>query len=228
MSPSPEHNVPLTSYSRTLQWAEPISQVATDPNDLEAQETSAASSTASFQSAISRLETSLDVSGSITSEHSKEIKKSPFYCCSVEYARRSATSEGRAPLFVVSESPSEEIVNPCRDPKCPVSAAHNEGAYRYFGKPVPQFLQDELEANIGRGARHLWGSSNPHPLLWLAFWRSTMGLSSSHENAIVEDFMKIHGLLADVDLRKDQMWAYAWCQSLGFGSSSPCGDTDFE
>ena len=269
MSPSPERNVPLTSHSQTLLWAEPISRVPTNPNDSEAQETteplappatplllpskqssppaladltlpaarsvmslaSAASSTASFQSASSRLSlnTSFDMSDWMASKYSHEIQESPFYCCSLEYARRSAnTPQGRAPLFVISESPTEQIASPCRDPECPVSAAHGEGAYRYLGQPVPQFLQNELEENIGRGARHLWGSSNPHPLLWLAFWRSTMGLSSEEEKAIVGDFMKAHGLLGDVDLRKDQMWAYAWCQSLGFLSSSPCSSTSSE
>ncbi|KAG6993815.1 hypothetical protein G7Y79_00050g085520 [Physcia stellaris] len=192
---------------------------------------SAASSTASFKSALStlKLDTSLNMSDWRSSKYSQEIQESPFYCCSLEYARRSAnTPQGRAPLFVVSESPTEQIVNPCREAKCPVSAAHSEGAYRYLGKPVPQFLQDELEDNIGRLARHLWGSSNPHPLLWLAFWRSTMGLSSLEEKATVRDFMKAHGLLGDVDLRGDQMWAYAWCQSLGFGSSSPCSSESSE
>ena len=192
---------------------------------------SAASSTASFKSALStlKLDTSLDMSDWRSSKYSQEIQESPFYCCSLEYARRSAnTPQGRAPLFVVSESPTEQIVNPCREAKCPVSAAHSEGAYRYLGLPVPQFLQDELEENIGRLARHLWGSSNPHPLLWLAFWRSTMGLSSLEEKATVRDFMKAHGLLGDVDLRGDQMWAYAWCQSLGFGSSSPCSNISSE
>ena len=104
----------------------------------------------------------------------------------------SVSSEGRAPLFAVSESPVEQVANPCRVSECPVSAAHDEGVYLYLGQPVPQFLQVELEENIGREARHLWGSSNPHPLLWLAFWRCTMGLSSSEEKAIVEDFMKAH------------------------------------
>ena len=269
MSPSPERDVPLTSHSQTLLWAEPISRVPTNPNDSEAQETtgslappatplllpskrslppaladltlpaarsvmslaSAASSTASFQSTISRLnlDTTLDMSDSMCSKYSEEIQESPFYCCSLEFARRSAhTPHGRAPFLLVSEYPNEQIANPCKDAECPVLTTHSEGAYRYLGKPVPRFLQDELEENIGRGARHLWGSSNPHPLLWLAFWRSTMGLSSEEEKAIVGDFMKAHGLLGDVDLRKDQMWAYAWCESLGFVSSSPCSSTSSE
>ena len=245
---------PLTSYSQTMLWSRPSSPTSSrQEKEMAAPKespyltsvpkpwmrstsslppfqtrSSGASSTTSFKSARSRLE--LDIpsraSQSMISRYSEQIQQSPFYCCSVEYARRLANgSDGRAPLFVISESPTEPIVKPCGAPECPIAAVHSEGPYLYLGKQVPSWLQDELDREFTAGARHIFGQSNPHPLIWIAFWRCILNLATKEERAMVKDFMECHGLLGDGPMDAEQSGALELCRSLNFGALSPASST---
>lgn len=78
------------------------------------------------------------------------------------------------PLFLISEDPTDPIDRPCLKIDCPISAVHNRGRYHYLGQPVPEFLKDDLEKELGEGAREFWGLSNPHPLVWQAVWMGEM------------------------------------------------------
>lgn len=69
---------------------------------------------------------------------------------------------------------------------CPIPAVHNRDAYRYLGQPVPDFLKDDLEKQLGEGARGFWGPSNPHPLIWQALWMGQMD--------VVDAFRRLHVL----------------------------------
>ena len=246
------HDRPLTSYSQTLLWTRPSSPtVSTQDEERRAPKespylapvpkpwmrslapskprSSATSSTTSFKSALSRLDVEIpsNASQSMISRYSEQIRQSPFYCCSVEYARRLATaSEGRAPLFVISENPTEPIVKPCTAPECPIAAVHNEGPYLYLGNQVAPWLQDELDREFSAGARYIFGHSNPHPLIWIAFWRSSlMNLATKEEHAMVKNFMECHGLLGNGSVNAEQSRAYELCQSLSFGALSPASST---
>ena len=248
------HDRPLTSYSKTLLWTRPSSPAVSTQEErpvpkesqyltltqkplwmrstgslVPSSQSSATSSTTSFRSALSRsdLEIPSDVSQSTISQYSEQIKQSPFYCCSVEYAKRlAAGAEGRAPLFVISESPTEPIVKPCREPECPIAAGHNEGPYWYLGKEVPLWLQEELDREFTAGARHIFGQSNPHPLIWLAFWRSSLNFATKAEHFMVKKFMECHGLLGNGPANAEQSKAYELWQSLSFGALSPASSTN--
>ena len=245
---------PLTSYSQTMLWTQPSSptlstQMVGRPAPEESpyldpvpkpwmhataslapsrSQISATSSTTSFKSALGSLDLDIpsNASQSMISRYPEQIKQSPFYCCSGEYARRLATgSEGRAPLFVVSETPTQPILKPCREPECPIAAVHNEGPYLYLGEQVPPWLQDELDREFTAGARHIFGHSNPHPLIWIAFWRSSLNLATKEEHAMVKKFMECHGLLGSGPVDAGHSRAYELCRSLSFGALSPASST---
>lgn len=234
---------PLTCYSQTMLWSTqdvegpapkdsphltPVPKPwmrSTGSLAPSKPRSSATSSTTSFKSRLD-----LDIPSSASQsilQYSEQIKRSPFYCCSVEYARRLATtgSEGRAPLFVISESPTEPVVKPCSAPECPIAADHNEGSYLYLGEQMPQWLQDELDREFTAGARHIFGHSNPHPLIWIAFWRSILNIASKEERNMVKNFMECHGLLGNRPVDAEQSRAYELCRTLNFDALSPASST---
>ena len=192
---------------------------------LSALQASAASSRTSFKSAVSslHLDTAMNGSQATISYHPENIQKSVFYCCSLEYTQRTTiATNGRAPLFVTSQSPKKVIDRPCTADECPIAGAHASGRYLYRDQTVPEFLMEELDREFGEGARRLWGESNPHPLIWDAFWLSALNRATRPDILVVEDFMRCHGRSADAIGSQGLDRAL---EVLKSGTPSPCSST---
>lgn len=79
---------------------------------------------------------------------------------------------------------------PCTSPLCPIKHPHLRGRYLHQGEFADQ--QPWPNSNEGGSWNKIWGSNNPPPEIWLAYFRYRAGIGSMENDMLVEDFTVSH------------------------------------
>lgn len=79
---------------------------------------------------------------------------------------------------------------PCTSPLCPIKHPHFRGRYLHQGKFADQ--QPWPNSNEGGSWNKIWGSNNPPPEIWLAYFRYRAGIGSKENDTLIEDFTASH------------------------------------
>lgn len=79
---------------------------------------------------------------------------------------------------------------PCNSADCPIKHPHKRGRYLHEGKFARQ--QPWPNSNEGGPWNGTWGSNNPPPEIWLAYFRQRAGLATSEDVAVIHNFVARH------------------------------------
>lgn len=85
----------------------------------------------------------------------------------------------------------------CESPSCPIKDFHLKGRYLYEGKLADQ--QARANSNEGGEWNMVWGSNNPPPDVWLAYFRFRAKLGTQTDNAMILGFLNNH-FFADLEV----------------------------
>ena len=78
----------------------------------------------------------------------------------------------------------------CNSPVCPIKHFHLRGRYLHDGK----FANQRWWPNSCEGGwwNNIWGSNNPPPEIWLAYFRIRASLGTEEDDALVQNFVVSH------------------------------------